>query len=97
MPRIAEAYALLFGADKIYETSRSVFYDAKNKEVFDRLNETHALASGVKAVFTTDSLRGIEILRRAGGGHGYSLYSGLPQLLTELGPTPTFEGRFILI
>lgn len=50
--------------------------------MFDRLNETHALASGVKAIFTTDSLRGIEILRRAAGGHGFSQYSGLPGLLS---------------
>lgn len=41
------------------EISRQVFNDAKEKGIFDRLNEAHSLTSGVKAVFTTDSLRGI--------------------------------------
>lgn len=54
------------------------------------------MASGVKAIFTTDSLKSIEILRRAAGGHGFSMYSGLPALLSELGPTPTFEGTYSL-
>lgn len=62
--------------------SREVFYEAKEKGVFDRLNEAHSLTSGVKAIFTADSLRGIEILRRAAGGHGFSMYSGLPHNLS---------------
>lgn len=80
----------MFGSDKIMQISRQVFNDAKEKGIFDRLNEAHSLTSGAKAVFTTDSLRGIQILRRAAGGHGFSMYSGLPHMLSELGPTPTF-------
>lgn len=38
IPRIAEAYALLFGTEKINEISRQVFYDAKERSNFDRLN-----------------------------------------------------------
>lgn len=82
----------MLGAEKINEISRQVFYDAKERSVFDRLNEVHSLTSGVKAIFSGDSLRGIEILRRACGGHGFSMYSGLPGLLSEIGPTPTYEG-----
>lgn len=72
-----------------------MFNDAKNKGVFDRLNETHSITSGAKAIFTADSLKGMEILRRAAGGHGFLMYSGLPGLIQEFSPTPTYEGRLL--
>ncbi len=28
------------------------------------------------------------------GGHGFSYYSGLPGIISELGPTPTYEGKY---
>ena len=34
-------------------------------------------------------MRGMEILRRSAGGHGFSQYSGLPGLIGELSPTVT--------
>jgi hypothetical protein len=34
------------------ETSYEVFNEAKNQGIFDRLNESHAISSGAKAVFT---------------------------------------------
>ena len=33
--------------------------DAKFKNIFTRLNEGHAISSGVKALYTTDTLRGL--------------------------------------
>lgn len=27
------------------------------------------------------------------GGHGFSMYSGLPGIIGELAPTPTYEGK----
>lgn len=27
------------------------------------------------------------------GGHGFSMYSGLPGIISELSPTPTYEGE----
>jgi hypothetical protein len=46
---------------------------------------------------SADSLKSMEILRRAAGGHGFSQYSGLPGLLSEIGPAPTFEGILLFI
>lgn len=83
---------MLFGSCSIRDISKEVFYDAKNKGKFERLNEAHSLTSGLKAIFTTDTLAGIEILRRSMGGHGFSSYSGLPGIIGELSPTPTYEG-----
>lgn len=95
-PRIAEVFANLFSFKTIYEIAQSVIADA-NRNVFDRLQEAHIITSSVKAISTKDGLKGIEILRRAGGGHGYSYYSGIPGLQTELMPTFTFEGIFQLM
>jgi hypothetical protein len=59
---------------------------------FDKLNEAHTITSGAKAIITQDTLKSLEILRRAAGGHGYSMYSGLPGILNEFVPNFTFEG-----
>ena len=90
-PRIAESFALMFGSYAMRDLARKIFEDAK-KNTFDRLNEAHSLASGVKAIFTIDAINGVETLRRGMGGHGFSYYSGLPGILNEMSPTATFEG-----
>lgn len=70
-----------------------VVKDAQEKNEFGRLNPTHALSSSVKAVITTDTLKAMEVLRRSAGGHGFSSYSGLPGIQTEVSPTATYEGE----
>lgn len=57
------------------------------------MNPLHALSSGVKAVITADTLKAMETLRRSAGGHGFSSYSGLPLIQTEVAPTATYEGE----
>lgn len=47
----------------------------------------------MKAIITGDTLKAMEVLRRSAGGHGFSSYSGLPQIQTEVSPTATFEGE----
>ena len=85
----------MFGAYSIRDLCRTVYLEAKEKEKFDRLNEAHSLASGLKAILTTDCLQGMEVLRRAMGGHGFSMYSGIPGLIGEQSPTPTYEGYYL--
>lgn len=41
----------------------------------------HTITSGAKAIFTNEALRGMEILRRAAGGHGFLMASGLPGVI----------------
>jgi acyl-CoA oxidase len=92
IPCIAEAYATFFTFKHCTELAISVVKDATEKNEFGRLNPTHALASSVKAVVTSDTLKAMEILRRSAGGHGFSSYSGLPQIQIEISPTATYEG-----
>ena len=46
----------------------------------DQLPEVHACAAGLKALCCCDAADGIEDLRRACGGHGYLLSSGIAAL-----------------
>lgn len=93
IPYIAEAYATLFTYQYVYDLALDVVKDAQEKNEFGRLNSTHALSSSVKAVITTDTLKAMEVLRRSAGGHGFSSYSGLPGIQTEVSPTATYEGE----
>jgi acyl-CoA oxidase len=38
-------------------------------------------------------MKALETMRRAAGGHGFSSYSGIPIIHTELSPTVTYEGE----
>lgn len=35
-------------------------------------------------------------MRRAAGGHGFLMASGLPRVIQEFSPTPTYEGKFFI-
>lgn len=92
LPYIAETYATLFGYRYVYNLAVDVVKEAQEKNEFGRLNSTHALSSCVKAILTSDTLKAMEVLRRSAGGHGFSSYSALPGLQTEIAPTATYEG-----
>jgi hypothetical protein len=42
--------------------------------------ETHACLSSTKAFYSETVFNGMDIIRRACGGHGFSYHSGLPSL-----------------
>jgi acyl-CoA oxidase len=50
------------------------------------------LSSGQKSFFTKIAYEGIDALRQACGGAGFSCFSGLPSLLVDYAPNTTFEG-----
>ena len=83
----------MFGSRKLNSLGFEILHDVQEKGDFSRLNPTHALSSGLKAVFTADTLKALEIMRRAAGGHGFSSYSGIPLIHSELAPTVTYEGE----
>ena len=58
--------------------------------VFSLLGDHVAL--GMQAVSTTIASDGMEAARRACGGHGYSLLSGLPTTFTHYVQNVTWEG-----
>lgn len=66
--------------------------------VTDMLADLHATSCGLKALASTSAGEGLEICRRACGGHGYSSFSGIGSWYADYLPTLTWEGElFVLI
>ncbi|OZJ01406.1 hypothetical protein BZG36_05723 [Bifiguratus adelaidae] len=90
-PHLAAAYACFF-------TGRSMMdlYHRNMKNMasgdFSLLADTHATSSGLKSLTTTMAAEAIEDCRRACGGHGYSLFSGLGSFYLDFLPNVTWEG-----
>lgn len=59
--------------------------------------ETHAIGSCLKVVCTTACVDGIEELRRACGGHGFSNFSGLPLIYGNAMVNYTGEGEAYML
>lgn len=62
------------------------------KDDYSKLDLMHHLSSGFKATFTRIAYDGIDSLRQACGGAGFSAHSGLPSLQGDYAPNTTFEG-----
>lgn len=56
------------------------------------LADLHATSCGLKAVASTIAAEGLEVCRRACGGHGYSSFSGIGSWYADYLPTTTWEG-----
>ncbi|NP_001084533.1 acyl-CoA oxidase 2, branched chain L homeolog [Xenopus laevis] len=92
LPLLATCYAIHYTVchvNKVYDEVCGAI-QAGN---FDSLPELHALVSGMKAYATETCSNGIEVCRKACGGHGYSLFSGLPSLYTKVTASCTYEGE----
>ncbi|KAI9262038.1 acyl-CoA dehydrogenase/oxidase [Sporodiniella umbellata] len=95
-PIIAQAYACHFTGQEMHKTYR------ENQEKmaqgdFSYLADLHASSSGLKSLTTTLAVAAIEECRRACGGHGYSLFSGLGQFYQDYLPKATWEGDNYLL
>jgi acyl-CoA oxidase len=58
----------------------------------DLLADLHATSCGLKALSSTTAAEGLEVCRRACGGHGYSNFSGIGSWYADYLPTTTWEG-----
>ena len=58
----------------------------------DLLADLHATSCGLKALASTIAAEGLEVCRRACGGHGYSSFSGIGSWYADYLPTTTWEG-----
>jgi acyl-CoA oxidase len=61
----------------------------------DLLADLHATSCGLKALGSTTAAEGLEVCRRACGGHGYSSFGGIGAWYADYLPTTTWEGPFI--
>ena len=58
----------------------------------DLLADLHATSCGLKALGSTTAAEGLEVCRRACGGHGYSAFGGIGSWYADYLPTTTWEG-----
>ena len=64
---------------------------------FDSIDVLHHFTSGFKALFTDYAYYGIDELRQACGGAGFTLASGIAALWLDGIPNVTFEGVNVLM
>jgi len=58
----------------------------------DLLADLHASSCALKSLSSTIAAEGLEVCRRACGGHGYSSFSGIGPWYADYLPTTTWEG-----
>jgi acyl-CoA oxidase len=108
LPLLASMYALHFtgrGMMQLYQENQSRMKAAASpgqnsrgpgpeelRAGADLLADLHATSCGLKALASTTAGEGLEVCRRACGGHGYSSYSGIGSYYADYLPTLTWEG-----
>lgn len=92
LPPLAAAYATFFTGRWMSDMFKKLNTDFANGD-FSLLPTMHATSSGLKSLITTLAAEGIESCRLSCGGHGYSLFSGLPLLYTSFVHVSTAEGE----
>ncbi|KAI7881512.1 acyl-CoA dehydrogenase/oxidase C-terminal [Mucor mucedo] len=91
LPAVAAAYACFFTGREMIRLY-NLNQDAMQQGNFSLLADLHASSSGLKSLTTTMAIESIEDCRRACGGHGYSMFSGLGQFYQDYLPNVTWEG-----
>ncbi|PGH02210.1 acyl-CoA oxidase [Blastomyces parvus] len=96
LPLLAATFALHFTGrrmmDMYEENQRQMASGGSAKAGALLLADLHATSCGLKALGSTIAAEGLEVCRRACGGHGYSSYSGIGTWYADYLPTTTWEG-----
>ncbi|CAK7212904.1 hypothetical protein SCUCBS95973_001618 [Sporothrix curviconia] len=94
LPLLAATFALHFaGRAMIEQYQANQAEQAKQAEqAADRLADLHATSCALKAYGSTLAGEGLEVCRRACGGHGYSAFAGIGAWYADYLPTLTWEG-----
>lgn len=91
--QLANAYALHFSGSYLHELIESFRKGVAKGEVdLELLNELHVISSGLKSTCSTIAADGMEDCRKCCGGHGYSQFSGIPDLYASFVHICTAEG-----
>lgn len=91
LPAVAAAYACFFTGREMIRLY-NLNQEAMQQGNFSLLADLHASSSGLKSLTTTMAIDAIEDCRRACGGHGYSMFSGLGAFYQDYLPNVTWEG-----
>ena len=91
IPLVAYGVGFYFAAKSLTEIHEKLIEGIKVNN-FKKMELCHHLSSGFKAFFTSITYDGLDTLRMACGGAGFSAHSGLPAMLQDYAPFTTFEG-----
>lgn len=92
LPLLATTFALHYTGEamnKLYWETRE---NIESNADFSALAELHSASSGLKSLCTMYAADGIEVSRRAMGGHGFGGGSGIVALNSDYLSKPTVEG-----
>ncbi|XP_031552930.1 peroxisomal acyl-coenzyme A oxidase 1-like [Actinia tenebrosa] len=96
LPALATSYAFKFAAVRVLRE----YYTLKNKMSvgdFSSLPEMHSITSSLKAFITGQGLKYSENCRLCCGGHGYSVFSMLPDIYMLINASCTYEGDNVVL
>lgn len=90
-PLLATQFAQQFASEHLNIIFKQLMKDIETKK-FGLLEICHHYSSGMKSVYTQSAMDGLVSIRQSLGGAGYSAWSGIPRLIEDYSPNPTFEG-----
>ncbi|KAK4053613.1 hypothetical protein OIO90_003852 [Microbotryomycetes sp. JL221] len=91
LPQIAKAYVFITIGKDMADLYQSMAAKLVEGDV-TLMAETHAVSSGLKSYVSTSVVEGIEIVRRAMGGHGFLDANGVGRIYATELPSVTYEG-----
>ncbi|KAJ8020856.1 Peroxisomal acyl-coenzyme A oxidase 1 [Holothuria leucospilota] len=91
-PQIATAIAFILCGHQVRQMYPSFTSQAKEGN-YIALPELHSTTAGLKAFATQRACEGLEVLRMACGGHGFSSASAFPEIYGIFAPSCTLEGE----
>jgi acyl-CoA oxidase len=99
LPLLAATFALHFTGKlmmEMYQQGSGSLSDESSpevqKEAMAMMADLHATSCGLKSLASTTAADGLEIARKACGGHGYSSFSGIGPFYADYLPNVTWEG-----
>lgn len=96
LPLVAASYAITLSGNTMDAFKRDLSEQIQQGNL-SMLTVGHAMSCGLKVLCSDLACAGLEVARRALGGHGYLQSSGIPVLLGDLVQTVTAEGEnFVL-
>ncbi|KAG0941748.1 hypothetical protein G6F57_006099 [Rhizopus arrhizus] len=91
IPLLATTYSIWITSQDLYDQFGQLT-EQLEKNNAHMLPEVHATSCALKSWCTRQSSDGIETCRKALGGHGYSIFSGVSELFATYVPSNTYEG-----